>query len=402
MSGSEKGLMKSTTRKPFGVSLKKSPVTPPPFVQNVRLSVSADVTPVDTPLTTATSPSYQAPSAAGRGGVEGSTRRAGVSTHGINVNMSMGSAAETLKTKRGKHLVPASQSENHTSGGDCFSSCHHPPGGADAGSETGLMKSTTRKPFDVGLNKSPVTSPPFIHNVRLSVIADGTPIYAPVTTATSPSYQAPSAAGGGGVEGSTRRAGESTHGINVNMSMGSATETLKKRGRHLVPMSQSVNHTSGGDGFSGSKKARGRTPGSKKQQQLEALGSVEVGFTPHVITVKAGEGRFQILSLCGSFLPFYDGGQRSRAGGLSVSIRGLDGRVIGGGVAGLLTAASTVEIVVASFKSDGYKVSKLAKQSEPVSPALGTSGPSSLPSGGTSSESSGGSGSPIKQSWSLQ
>uniref|UniRef100_A0A2C9TZF1 AT-hook motif nuclear-localized protein n=1 Tax=Manihot esculenta TaxID=3983 RepID=A0A2C9TZF1_MANES len=348
--------------------------------------------------------------------------------------MSMGSAAETLKTKRGKHLVPASQSENHTSGGDCFSSCHHPPGGADAGSETGLMKSTTRKPFDVGLNKSPVTSPPFIHNVRLSVIADGTPIYAPVTTATSPSYQAPSAAGGGGVEGSTRRAGESTHGINVNMSMGSATETLKKRGRHLVPMSQSVNHTSGGDGFSGSKKARGRTPGSKKQQQLEALGSVEVGFTPHVITVKAGEdvsskimsfsqhspwaicvlsangtisnvtlrqlgtsgetvtyeGRFQILSLCGSFLPFYDGGQRSRAGGLSVSIRGLDGRVIGGGVAGLLTAASTVEIVVASFKSDGYKVSKLAKQSEPVSPALGTSGPSSLPSGGTSSESSGG------------
>lgn len=57
---------------------------------------------------------------------------------------------------------------------------------------------------------------------------------------------------------------------------------------------------------------------------------------------------------------------------------------------------------MASFKSDGYKVSKLAKQSEPVSPALGTSGPSSLPSGGTSSESSGGSGSPIKQSWSLQ
>lgn len=50
------------------------------------------------------------------------------------------------------------------------------------------------------------------------------------------------------------------------------------------------------------------------------------------------------MSLCGSFLPFYDGGQRSRAGGLSVSIRGLDGRVIGGGVAGLLTAASTVEV----------------------------------------------------------
>lgn len=39
-----------------------------------------------------------------------------------------------------------------------------------------------------------------------------------------------------------------------------------------------------------------------------------------------------------------DGGQRSRSGGLSVSLSGPDGRVLGGGVAGLLTAATPVQV----------------------------------------------------------
>ncbi|CAL9765384.1 unnamed protein product [Musa acuminata subsp. burmannicoides] len=38
------------------------------------------------------------------------------------------------------------------------------------------------------------------------------------------------------------------------------------------------------------------------------------------------------------------GGQHSRTGGLSVSLAGPDGRVLGGGVAGLLTAASPVQV----------------------------------------------------------
>lgn len=38
------------------------------------------------------------------------------------------------------------------------------------------------------------------------------------------------------------------------------------------------------------------------------------------------------------------GGPRSRTGGLSVSLAGPDGRVLGGGVAGLLTAASPVQV----------------------------------------------------------
>ena len=37
-------------------------------------------------------------------------------------------------------------------------------------------------------------------------------------------------------------------------------------------------------------------------------------------------------------------GQRSRTGGLSVSLSGPDGRVLGGNVAGLFTAASPVQV----------------------------------------------------------
>lgn len=56
------------------------------------------------------------------------------------------------------------------------------------------------------------------------------------------------------------------------------------------------------------------------------------------------QGRFDILSLSGSFLLSEVGGQRSRTGGLSVSLAGPDGRVLGGCVAGLLTAASPVQV----------------------------------------------------------
>lgn len=59
------------------------------------------------------------------------------------------------------------------------------------------------------------------------------------------------------------------------------------------------------------------------------------------------QGRFEILSLSGSFLLSESGGQRSRTGGLSVSLAGPDGRVLGGGVAGLLIAASPVQVCLA-------------------------------------------------------
>ncbi|XP_020265413.1 AT-hook motif nuclear-localized protein 10-like [Asparagus officinalis] len=177
---------------------------------------------------------------------------------------------------------------------------------------------------------------------------------------------------------------------------------------------------------------------------MDALGSGGIGFTPHVITVKAGEdvyskimsfsqhgpravcilsangaisnvtlrqaatsggtvtyeGRFEILSLSGSFLLSDNGGQRSRTGGLSVSLAGPDGRVLGGGVAGLLTAASPLQVVVGSFIADGPKESRpMSAADQSAAPAKFASstmtGASSPPSRGTMSESSGGPGSPL-------
>lgn len=43
-------------------------------------------------------------------------------------------------------------------------------------------------------------------------------------------------------------------------------------------------------------------------------------------------------------MPNETGGTRSRSGGMSVSLASPDGRVVGGGVAGLLVAASPVQV----------------------------------------------------------
>ncbi|XP_060203444.1 AT-hook motif nuclear-localized protein 6 isoform X2 [Lycium barbarum] len=85
------------------------------------------------------------------------------------------------------------------------------------------------------------------------------------------------------------------------------------------------------------------TPGERMAYPVGA------NFTPHVITVNAGEGRFEILSLTGSFMPSDNGVTKSRSGGMSVSLSGPDGRVMGGGLAGMLLAAGPVQVVVGSF-----------------------------------------------------
>lgn len=63
------------------------------------------------------------------------------------------------------------------------------------------------------------------------------------------------------------------------------------------------------------------------------------------------QGRFEILCLSGSYLLTDDGGSRSMSGGLSISLSSPDGRVIGGGVGGLLRAASPVQVINLSFCS---------------------------------------------------
>ncbi|KAJ7967007.1 AT-hook motif nuclear-localized protein [Quillaja saponaria] len=336
-----------------------------------------------------------------------------------------------------------------------------------SGSETGVMAS--REPFTIGLPKSPLPSPqPMVQNMRLAFSPDGTAVYKPIS-ATSPTYQsstagAPSSGDGGegsaegamGSEPVKRKRGRPRKyapdgSMALSLTPTSPTITVNQSSGQFSPLS-SVPPPPGGDSASlvslKISKARGRPPGSSKKQQLDALGSARFGFTPHVITVKAGEdvsskimsfsqhgpravcilsangaisnvtlrqpatsggtvtyeGRFEILSLSGSFLLSENCGQRSRTGGLSVSLSGPDGRVLGGGVAGLLTAASPVQVVVGSFMADGRKEPKPANQTEILSvfPKLitssGPTGASSPPSHGTFSESSGGPGSPLNHS----
>jgi hypothetical protein len=61
------------------------------------------------------------------------------------------------------------------------------------------------------------------------------------------------------------------------------------------------------------------------------------------------QGHFDILSLSGSFLLAEDGDTRSRTGGLSVALAGSDGRIVGGCVAGMLMAATPVQVLYSSM-----------------------------------------------------
>ncbi|KAK6794333.1 hypothetical protein RDI58_007786 [Solanum bulbocastanum] len=189
-------------------------------------------------------------------------------------------------------------------------------------------------------------------------------------------------------------------------------ETKKKRGRPrkygpdgkpavaLSPMPISASIPLAGD-FSAWKNSGSRPIDSFKKKnkfEVETPGegmaySVGANFAPHVITVNAGEdvnmriisfaqqgsraicvlaangaisnvtlrqpnssggtltyeGHFEILSLTGSFMPSDNGVTKSRSGGMSVSLSGPDGRVMGGGLAGMLVAAGPIQIVVGSF-----------------------------------------------------
>ncbi|KAL3839751.1 hypothetical protein ACJIZ3_024342 [Penstemon smallii] len=162
---------------------------------------------------------------------------------------------------------------------------------------------------------------------------------------------------------------------------------------------------------SGSKRGRGRPSGSGtgtgsgNWQILASLGELFAStaggdFTPHVVTAYTGEdvagkiltfaqkgsrgicvlsangsvsnvtirqpgssgglltyeGRFEILTLTGSYTVSDNGGMKSRSGGLSVSLASADGRVIGGVVAGMLMAANPIQIVVGSFLPNGYNM----------------------------------------------
>lgn len=206
----------------------------------------------------------------------------------------------------------------------------------------------------------------------------------------------------------------------MGMNMGFRSEPLKrKRGRPrkyssdgvglglspLTPSSQSLSE----------KRARGSGSGagSNKKVQLAALGSSGHGFTPHIITIEDGEdvskkisaftqqapwavcvlsangtissvtlhsgmsggnvtyeGKYEILSLSGSFVLNEAGGKQTRTGKLTVALAGTDGSVVGGEVAGLLIAASPVQVVVGTFQADAKKGFGRTENSEPSGATL--------------------------------
>lgn len=249
--------------------------------------------------------------------------------------------------------------------------------------------------------------------------------------------------------------------VSVSGSGGELVKKKRGRPRKYGPdgtMGSAVKAEAGGQsGGAGSNsnpdgKRRGRPPGSGKKKQLDALGSAGTSFTPHIIIVKPNEdvaskimsfsqqgprttciisangalctatlrqpatsggivtyeGHFDILSLSGSFLLAEDGDTRSRTGGLSVALAGSDGRIVGGCVAGMLMAATPVQVVVGSFIAEGNKKPKEEQpKREPTSVPMLTSAPmqtaagfgaasaAATPSDGTSSDHSDDPGSPM-------
>ncbi|XVF09709.1 hypothetical protein REPUB_Repub07fG0118700 [Reevesia pubescens] len=210
---------------------------------------------------------------------------------------------------------------------------------------------------------------------------------------------------------------------------GTSSEMKKKRGRPrkyrpdgslavaLSPMPISSSIPLSGE-LSAWKHGRGRSVDTaKKSHKYEVESSpgdkiayfVGANFTPHVVTVNTGEdvtmkvmsfsqqgaraicilsangtisnvtlrqpassggtltyeGRFEILSLSGSFIPNDNGGTKSRSGGMSVSLAGPDGRVLGGGLAGLLVAAGPVQVVVGSFLP-GHQQEHKKQRTKPI------------------------------------
>lgn len=210
--------------------------------------------------------------------------------------------------------------------------------------------------------------------------------------------------------------GMSAHGVNVGSAPSAVPtgETVRrKRGRPRKygsdprvssalpspPSSTPISSTSPPT----VKRGRGRPPGIGRKYQSSSFGgwlssSAGIGFTPHVLAVSVGEdiatkiisfsqqgpraicvlsangsvstatlrqpsspgtityeGRFEILCLSGSFLLTANSASLSRAGGLSVTLASPDGRVIGGGVGGVLRAATPIQVIVGSFMTGGMK-----------------------------------------------
>ncbi|KAK3139321.1 hypothetical protein QOZ80_5AG0381330 [Eleusine coracana subsp. coracana] len=204
---------------------------------------------------------------------------------------------------------------------------------------------------------------------------------------TSPTPSPPSAVAGHGEEEATATP------LAWSLGAEKPSEAAGSNGMQMAEQGEHANLSSG--------RRRGRPRGSGRRQILATLGewyalSAGGSFTPHVIIVGTGEdvsarimsfsrkgprsvcilsangtissvtlrqpnssgnftyeGGFEILQLMGSFTMAEEG--RRRSGGLSVSLAGPDGRVVGGVVAGMLRAASPIQVIVGSFLPNSLK-----------------------------------------------
>ncbi|CAN1842659.1 AT-hook motif nuclear-localized protein 3 [Linum perenne] len=230
------------------------------------------------------------------------------------------------------------------------------------------------------------------------------PIPSTIHFGSQPSHPPPPASGGGGTEGKKKRGRPRKYGPDGKLTTALSPTPISA----AVPISRDYSSPSPASWKRGS---RGRGLHSVKKQhrtQYETLGngvaySVGANFTPHVISVNAGEdvmmkimsfsqqsaraicilsangtisnvtlrqptssggtltyeGRFEILSLSGSFMPTDVGGTKIRSGGMSVSLAGPDGRVVGGGLAGLLIAAGPVQQAVVGSFLPGHQMEQM-------------------------------------------
>ncbi|CAA2999549.1 AT-hook motif nuclear-localized 9-like [Olea europaea subsp. europaea] len=169
------------------------------------------------------------------------------------------------------------------------------------------------------------------------------------------------------------------------------------------------------------KRGRGRPKGSGKWQTLaaslggEAVDTAGSDFIPHVVTIQTGEnisqhiwsfsqrtsastfiisasgtvsiaeichsssfdgmiryeGRFEIVTLTGSYTYNEMGGVRRKVALLSVQLATPEGRLFGGRVAGLLIAAGPTQLVIAAFKQNMGEKLKRRYLVEPPRPNNG-------------------------------
>lgn len=247
------------------------------------------------------------------------------------------------------------------------------------------MEVRSEPSFNTGVQNSPSSSTfPVVRSVQANCITGGGDFLA---------TQELTANAGEQVKRSRRGRPRKYASPDGPMPLGMASDTSSSQHPSMAQAGFSSGLTLSSELATTTKKKR-KPLGLGKKRQMDALGSSGVGFTPHVITVKAGEdvsakimsfsnsgprtvcvlsangaissvtvrqagssggtatyeGRYEILSLSGSILLAESSGECSRTGGLSVSLAGPDGNVLGGGVAGLLIAATPVQVVVGSFK----------------------------------------------------